>query len=308
MSTTELAADAFTLWGMTAAVCVSDPSTLPAARDLVDGITADVERACSRFRRDSELLALNAAAGKGPFRASEVLLDLVETALWASEYTMGACDPTVLPALEALGYDTDIERIRGRDMRGARTVVRPLGAGAVRIDRDSRTVELAAGCGLDLGATAKARCADLAAERIAATLSTGCLVSLGGDLRVAGPAPDGGWPIAVASDSRADPSAGGDVTVCVSTGALASSSTALRSWMRDGQPVHHIVDPRSGWSASTTWSLATVAAATCAASNALSTAAIVWGEDALFEIPQLGAAGRLVPPRRDGRARRRLAG
>jgi thiamine biosynthesis lipoprotein len=70
--------------------------------------------------------------------------------------------------------------------------------------------------------------------------------------------------------------------------------------MRDGQPVHHIVDPRSGWSASTTWSLATVAAATCAASNALSTAAIVWGEDALFEIPQLGAAGRLVRP--DGTA------
>jgi thiamine biosynthesis lipoprotein len=40
----------------------------------------------------------------------------------------------------------------------------------------------------------------------------------------------------------------------------------------------------------------TVAAATCVAANALSTAAIVWGEDALFELPQLGAAGRLVRP------------
>jgi thiamine biosynthesis lipoprotein len=296
MPTAELATDRFSIWGTSAVVCVTEPSSIAAARALVDETTAAIDLACSRFRPDSELLALNAAAGKGPFLASDLLCDLVETALRASEFTMGACDPTVLPALEALGYDTDIEEIRGRDLASSGAAVRPLGARSVSVDHASRTIELADGCRLDLGATAKARCADLAAERVASALATGCLVSLGGDLRVAGAPPAGGWTVAVTADSRTDPAAAADTTVCVTTGAVASSSTTLRSWTRGGRPVHHIIDPGTGEPASTTWSLVTVAAATCVAANALSTAAIVWGEDALFELPQLGAAGRLVRP------------
>ena len=45
----------------------------------------------------------------------------------------------------------------------------------------------------------------------------------------------------------------------------------------------------------------------CAEANALSTAAIVWGDHALFELPQRGAAARLVALGRHRRARRRMA-
>ena len=64
------------------------------------------------------------------------------------------------------------------------------------------TIELPAGVHLDLGATAKARAADLAAEELAALLDAGVLVDLGGDLRVAGSAPVDGWQIGIVASAR----------------------------------------------------------------------------------------------------------
>ena len=57
---------------------------------------------------------------------------------------------------------------------------------------------------LDLGATAKALAADRAAVRIAAAAGCGVLVNLGGDIRVAGPPPAGGWCIGIADDADHD--------------------------------------------------------------------------------------------------------
>ena len=54
-----------------------------------------------------------------------------------------------------------------------------------------------AGVRLDLGATAKAWAADRSAARIAARTGGGVLVSLGGDIAVAGPAPATGWRVRV---------------------------------------------------------------------------------------------------------------
>jgi len=290
-----LEVDRFDVWGTVGALCVTDSTALGSAREILDATVDEVDRACSRFRPDAEVAALNSAAGHGPFRVSTTLFDLVEAAMAAVATTDGACDPTVLPALVALGYDRDIEEIRGRDLGGHVRALPAPGAAGVVMDRDSRTIELAAQCALDLGAVGKARCADLAAERIEHRLSVGCLVDLGGDLRVSGVAPEGGWRIGVAGDARTDADLA-DETVAISEGGVASSSTELRRWQRGGAPVHHIVDPSTGLPAKVVFSLATVAASSCVAANALSTAAIVWGEDALYELPQRGAAGRLVRP------------
>jgi len=289
-----LAGEQFDLWGTTAVLRVTDPDALVVARRLLDETAAAVERACSRFRPDSEILALNASAGHGPFLVSDVLLDLIDAALWAADATDGACDPTVLPALLALGYDADIEKIRGVDVPGTPTYVPSPGTGGIGVDRESRTVELAKGCAIDLGAIAKARCTDIAATLIEARLSVGCVVGLGGDLRAAGQAPAGGWAVSVCNDAAA---AGASLeTVSIAGGGVATSSTSLRRWQRDGVPVHHIVDPRTGRAASAVWSLVTVAAETCVAANAMSTAAVVWGDDALYELPQRGVSARLERP------------
>ena len=124
---------------------------------------------------------------------------------------------------------------------------------------------------------------------------TGCgvLVSIGGDLATAGPAPDGGWSIGIADDHRAEP---GQIqqTVAITHGAIATSSTSARTWERGGHTCHHILDPRRGQPAVVYWRTVSVAAASCVAANTASTAAIVDGAGAQRRLIRAGLTARLV--------------
>ena len=141
-----------------------------------------------------------------------------------------------------------------------------------------------------------------AAALSAAGTHAGVLVSLGGDMAVAGTAPDGGWRILVTEDSRT-PSDGDGELIAIQGGAIATSSTTVRRWKSsEGVTVHHIVDPRTGLAADTPWRTATVVAATCELANGASTAAIVMGEDAPAWLEASGLPARLVA--NDGRVLR----
>jgi len=58
--------------------------------------------------------------------------------------------------------------------------------------------------------------------------------------------------------------------------------------------VHHIVDPWTGEAAQSVWSLVSTTAASCVEANAWSTAAVVWGHDALGNLAAHGVPARLV--------------
>ena len=143
----------------------------------------------------------------------------------AGRRTGGAVDPTVAQALSALGYDIDIDLVRGTDRPLAR-VRRAPGWRSVRLADGALTMP--AGVRLDLGATAKASAADRCAREAAAQCGAGVLVSLGGDIATAGPAPDGGWDVAV-QDLPEDPPAG---LLLPAGRALATSSTRKRAGPR----------------------------------------------------------------------------
>jgi thiamine biosynthesis lipoprotein len=293
----EPAFDRFSIWGTSAVLGVCDPAALAPARARLDEILAAIEQAASRFRPGTEIIALNHAAGTGAIEVSAMLLGLVSDALAASVATGGAFDPTVAEALVALGYDRDFDDLASDqgpiDLRELRPAP---GINGITVDPASSTVELPIGVHLDLGATAKARAADLGAEELAAQFHTGVLVDLGGDLRVAGSAPVGGWHIGIVPSARTHDLDRVEEVIALSAGAVASSSSAVRTWARGTTAVHHIVDPATGASATPALSLVTVAAATCVEANALSTAGIVWGEEALFELPQRSVAARLARP------------
>ena len=287
----------FPALGTTAQVTVTDRSGLRMAGALLHDELETIDRACSRFLSSSELNALNAGAGT-PVGVSSVLFAAVETALRAAAATDGAVDPTIGGSLRSLGYDCDFALLGTEDDQ--RQVVRlrrrPTTWRRVLLDRERRTIRIPAGVELDLGATGKAFAADRAARRIAAALGDGVLVSLGGDIAVAGQAPAGGWPVRVTDDHR-EPDGEGP-TIALRSGGLATSSTTVRRWRVDGAERHHIVDPRTGRSAPEVWRTASVTAATCADANAASTAAIVLGEAAPAWLSRTGLAARLV--RRDG--------
>lgn len=275
------------LWSTTARLVVTDPAALGAAKDLADAVLDEVAAACNRFDPAAEIHRVEAARG-APVMVSAVLADLLAVAVAAASFTNGDVDPTLGSALRALGYDRDLDEILWSG-DSVHVVRQPAGWEDIHLDGD--VVRLPAGVELDLGATAKARAADLCAALVAEHLGVGVLVGLGGDIATAGPAPDRGWVVRV-QDQPGDPAC----AVSIPAGAaMATSSTASRTWDRAGRELHHILDPRTGQPAEVIWRTATVVATTCVHANALTTAALVRGWAALSWLRDLGAPARLVP-------------
>ncbi len=266
---------------------------LARARSAVAALLDEVDLAYSRFRSDSELSRLNAAAGR-PFVASRLFAQAIESSIRAGRLSDGLVDPTVGRAMRLAGYDDDFSRL---DQRTEPLHIRlePVpGWQAIHFDSRTREVRLSAGVELDLGSVGKALASDLAA---AAALESGraggVLVSLGGDIATAGSAPEGGWRILVAEDSSTPIDADGEV-IAISGGAVATSGTTVRRWIRGDVAAHHLIDPRTGAPADSPWRTASVIAATCVDANIASTAAIIRGASAIPWLEDLDLPARLV--------------
>ena len=275
---------------------VTDSRCLAEARTMLEADLAAVDAACSRFRADSEICGLRGGPGQ---QVSPLLAEAIAVALRAAELTEGDVDPTVGAAMSAIGYDRDFETMPRTgpplpELAGRVTVRNVPGWREVRLD--GRMLTMPEGVRLDLGATAKAWAADRSAARIAPRVGCGVLVSLGGDIAVAGPAPDGGWRIRVqdVTGSPDDPPDGPYALVAIYDGGLATSSTAARRWQRGGDVLHHILDPRTGLPAEPVWRTVSVAAGTCVDANAASTAAVIRGRRALGWLASLSLPARLV--------------
>lgn len=295
MTTGAVTGDTFPVFGTTAVLLVTNPRVAGRARAVADRVLADVDLACSRFRSDSELSRLNAAGGH-PLTISATFAELITTALRAARLTGGDVDPTCARALASLGYDRDFAELQEAGDAPPRLTgpVGPVpGWRNVHLDQTGRRAWLEHGAQLDLGATAKAWAADRCAAEIADNLDTGVLVSLGGDVSVAGQPPEDGWSIQVTDDHAAAASAPGQ-TVTISSGGLATSSTTVRSWTVGGRNVHHIIDPATGEPARSCWRTVSVAAGTCTDANIASTAAIIRGPAAPDWLHGLGLPARLV--------------
>jgi thiamine biosynthesis lipoprotein len=274
---------------------VGEPHGLAAARAEVELTLDAIDRACSRFRADSELSQLNARAGR-PVHVSPLLMKALELAVAAAALTEGDVDPTVGRALELNGYDRDWRELapaQGEPRASGAMLYALIGWRTIVLDRAGSTVRVPAGVRLDLGATAKAWAADRAAAAAAAVAGCGVLVSLGGDIAVSGQAPVGNWPIRVTDDHRSGPNAPGQ-TVSIVSGGLATSSTAVRRWSHAGRTMHHIIDPRTAAPAHSHWRTVSVAAEDCAQANIATTAALVRSGGALDWLTRQGLPARLV--------------
>ena len=278
--------------GTSARVAAWPPENLATALAAVDGVLGALDLQASRFREDSEISWIHRAGG-GLFMLSGGLAEAVSVALEAARWTGGLTDPTVGGALISLGYDRDFAAIDA-DRPGPAEVPAPApGWQAVRLD--GPLLNVPAGVWLDLGATAKGLGSDRAVRAAMAAngQAGGVLVSLGGDIAIAGQPPAGGWPIMVAdetgpaSTARAQP-------VRLASGAVATSSVSCRQWRRAGRTLHHIIDPRTGQPAGGPWQTVSVAAATCADANAAATAAIVAGARAEQWLATARLPARLV--------------
>lgn len=256
-----------------------------------DEVTA-CELALSRFDAGSDLSRLNSAAGEW-VAVDPILLDALSAALRGRTDTGGLFDPTILPVLEAAGYDRSFELLTDRTPE----VLEEWHAGApIDVDRSRGRARVERGAAVDLGGIGKgfaATCA-LAAMRAAWPALPGGLVDLGGDIAVWGTPPeDGPWRVDITDPRKRDHVLG---TLELESGGVATSGRDTRRFGA-GRRLHHLIDPGTGMPAAVGPLAATVTASSAteaeAYATALGIAALDDARDLLASRPDIAAL--LIP-------------
>jgi thiamine biosynthesis lipoprotein len=231
---------------------------------------ADRDRTFSRFQPGSELNRVNAANGK-PVHVSETFAEMLGLALQAEQESEGLVTPTLGAELAAAGYDADFASLADN----ARPAVAIVRTRSHAVGLSGQTVVVPAGVQLDLNGVVKGKTVDDAL----ALISGDGFVSAGGDLATRG------------SLVAALPGGG---TVSLLRGALATSGTSTRRWLRGGVVQHHLIDPSTGAPASSPWSQVTVCGLTCIGADVAAKAAFLLGCDGPAWLDVRGIPGRFI--------------
>jgi len=245
---------------------------------IVRTLFTEWEETLSRFLPESELSRLNRRAGTST-AVSDLLYQVLATALTAAQATWGVYDPTLLDQLMQLGYDRSFDDLPA--VRFDPIFPGEPGGGwrGIRVDPIHRFVTVPAGIKLDFGGIAKGMAVDAALEDLRLSGVSPALVNAGGDLAVLGLPPAAEhWQLAVPGRTQF-------WTIPLRQGAVATSGIAHRHW-RQGQTFqHHLLDPRTGLPAqSDLWSV-TVVADRCEQAEVAAKVAFIlgsqWGRDFL---------------------------
>ena len=238
-----------------------------------------IEQRWSRFLPDSDITRINLADGC-PVVVDPLTLTLIATMAEAWQTTQGRYDPTVLPILVADGYRSSIDQPTRVTILPATARHDGGGLAAITVDAERRTVTAPPGLTLDPGGIGKGLAADLVVAQLLTAGVAGALVDVGGDLACAGTAPaPAGWAVTV--EHPDDPNAD-LMTITVSAGGVATSSTRTRRWFHDGAIRHHVIDPVSGAMSDTDLAAVTVIARSGWLAEAHATAAILAGRVGLL--------------------------
>ena len=239
----------------------------------VPGWFAEWERQLSRFRDDSELMQLNRHASS-PVPVSDVMWDVVQSALQAAQRSHGVVTPTLLAEQELAGYDRGFDLLDTPTAVIRRPALAPSGDwSAVALLPGIRTVQLPPGVQLDLGGIVKSWAADRAARQLGA--HGPALIDASGVIAVSGPMADGSpWPIGVAD--LAVPAGQIDLLM-LAAGGVATSGRDYRRWRHGGIWQHHILDPRTGRLAETDVFSATVIASSAREAEVAAKMALILG-------------------------------
>lgn len=271
-------------------VC-EDPARAAAFQHAAVGWVATFEARYSRFRPDSMLSRINAAAGQSSVPIDAEMDQMLNVCAALHEMTQGILDATALPLMRLWDYrsgqpkiPTPAEITQTRQLVGWKKVQRKPGHAFLP----------QAGMALDFGGWGKEFAVDAVAQIARDHGIANVLVDFGHDLRALGTPPGKpGWHIGVEDPARPGTYR---TSIAVRDRGIASSGDYLRNFTVNGRRYGHIIDPRSGTPVSNGCLQVTVIAPTCLQAGVLSTAAFVLGgEKGIALIQQtLGAEGCIV--------------
>jgi thiamine biosynthesis lipoprotein len=232
------------------------PPLLPSAAPPLEAADREREfvlqfaRRLSRFEPDSELSHLNSSPLVG-VRASPLLRVAVNAGVWAAERSGGLVDPTLLGALERVGYARSRADLAPASLAQAlaaappRRPARPSEARRWRdifVDDATGVVVRPRGVRIDTGGIGKGLCADAVAHRLSGY--SRYIVDCGGDIAVGGVGVQlDGYEIEVEHPLTGD-SIG---HIRLGQGGVATSGLNVRIWRStSGGFAHHLLDPSTG--------------------------------------------------------------
>jgi thiamine biosynthesis lipoprotein len=259
----------------------TDPERANRAAELAFAAIQLVDSQMSIHRPDSQIVRVNAAAGKEPIKVDVAVLDVVEMACKSARRTSDTYDPTVLPLMKLYGfyesgretYPSDRQISETLDMMGHRHVIIDHANGKLGLSK--------VGVALDLGSIGKGWALDRAIDAIRATGVTSALVDVGGNVYALGaPQDSDGWSIGVVH-----PVSGSIVrSLMLRDTAVATSANNEQYRMLSHIRVGHLFNAKSGCPSDGHLSV-TVTAKTGVQSDMLSTVAFLLGSDKFRDFP-----------------------
>ena len=254
-------------------VATTDDRLWARCRDSTVSWVNQFEAKFTRFRDDSLVGRINAAAGNGEWIATDEEADRVfDVAGTLARVTDGILDASALPLLRIWNYREKHAELpspavieNARSLTGWRHVERE--PGRIRLPR--------AGMGIDLGGFGKEYAVDAVAGVLAMRGATDFLVDFGHDIMARGHPPDSPfWRVGV-EDAR-KPGAWW-CTLAINDRGIATSGDYVRRFIKDGRRYGHIIDPRTGVPADTGCLAATIIAPSCLEAGVLSTVSFLAG-------------------------------
>lgn len=248
----------------------------------------------SRFRPESLVSRINAAAGRDWIEVDPEMEGLLKLCDTLHFMTQGVLDPTALPLIRLWNYKAEKPRIPApAEIAAARALV-----GWKKVQRTPGRVFLPEpGMALDFGGFGKEYAVDVVAQLALDHGIKSALVDFGHDLRALGAPPDRpAWHIGLEDPQRVGTAS---ASIGVINKGVASSGDYLRCFVADGKRYGHIIDPRTGWPVANGCTQATVIAGSCLQAGVLSTTAFVLGVPQGIEFIQAcpGAEGLLLTDR-----------
>lgn len=193
----------------------------------------DFERRFSRFREESELSRFNQGQGG---EVSLEFFSLLETARDYSLETDGIFDPAILPALETAGY-TNAQTIPTRENPIQRRIQE------LSFDRKNQRITKPQSLKIDLGGIGKGYCVDMVSQKLHQWGYKDFVVDAGGDIYASGVNQEEGYPFWAFDIENPQEKDQSIATVLLSNEAVATSGRNRRTWMKDGIPKHHLINP-----------------------------------------------------------------
>lgn len=287
----EKISEQFRAMGTDIAICFSGIKE-DIAKKEIDGIKNSISRfenRFSRFIRDSELSIMNKACGS--FDASEEMMDILREIKKYHLETKGIFDPTVICALESIGYDESFEKISSEkksendfniglhkdrfDKRGRLS--------EAIVDEKNNAVFVTEGLRIDLGGIGKGYIMDEIVQDLIVKGFKDFWISAGGDIFLVGKDSDENWTVGVQNPKDLDNDLA-KINVSDKSMAIATSGVMKRKGIRGGFKWNHIIDPRTGLSVTNDILAVTVIAPSVSEADVFAKTVLILGREDGMEL------------------------